>query len=134
MAVKEKPLPTVSYDPPGQAVMSRHGQNEADGGRPMKTARRTYEQCEMDNKTDGMNPWCRANACTETFEHLIFIFVQSRSTTVGENIRARIRLSFVGQAVCRDMRVKKKNNELKLQHGEGGRPLHDGSMYHGHAW
>ena len=35
MAVKEKPPPTVSYDPLGQAVMSRYGQNKADGERPM---------------------------------------------------------------------------------------------------
>ena len=45
------------------------------------------------------------------------LFGQSRSTTVGENIHARIRLLFVGQAVCRDVRVKKKSNEQKLQHG-----------------
>ena len=53
MAAKGKPLPTVSYDPLGQAVMSRYGQDRAERGTPLwKTARWTCEQCQRANKQE----------------------------------------------------------------------------------
>ena len=89
------------------------------GDAPIKDGWRRFEQCETDIKTDTDGHSCRAHTCTQIMDtDDYFLSVSSRNTTVAENICICIRLSFVGQAVCRDERVLNNKKDM----GESGRP------------